>query len=449
VSPVRPDTPQLPLTTPDLLEAARKFEDQRLLRPSANEESATVQRARVYEAVGALIGRAEPTRQPFALLMIAANAVDAINTRIGFDAGDELIAAIGRLLKANLGDEAAIWRYGSNTFAVVIDRCSDADLQNVSERLIHAVSDACHRTSAYPLMATISVGGVAIPAHATTVGEAISSALTALDQAKWQPGSFIAHRATGVAEKSAAREKSLSKDLLSALEENRFQIVLQPIVEAASGKPAFYEALLRLQKQNGTLVPAFEFVEDAEKLGLARLLDRKALQLALAVLKDHPLIRLSVNISSQTAGEKNWIAALRAADTETPGLTSRLTVEITETAMVHDIERITSFVDTLHAIGCKVAIDDFGAGYTSFRHLKSLKVDMLKIDGMFMADLANDPQNQALVKSMIEIADAFGLETVAEWVADENTASFLRATGVTYLQGFLHGQPISVSELPD
>lgn len=442
------DIPSPADATPSLLEAAHNLEDQRLIQSYSNDDAASgIQRTRVFEAIGALIGRTERTRRPFALLMVAVNAIDAINSQIGFDAGDDLIAAIGRLLKSKLEDPAVIGRYGSNTFAVIIDGCCEESLGKAAERLIETIADATHLTSAGPLKATISVGGVVIPTQASTVGDAVAYALAALDIAKQQPSAFVPHLAERAAEKAIKREKSVSSDIISALEENRILIVLQPIVEAVTGKPALYEALLRLRQRDGTLVAAAEFIEDAEKLGLARLLDRRALELALSVLSEHSGLRLSLNISSQTAGDKNWTAVLQAAATENAELPRRLTVEITETAMIHDIDRISSFVDLLHSLGCKVAIDDFGAGYTSFRHLKTLKVDMLKIDGMFMTNLPNDPQNRALVKSMVEIADAFGLETVAEWVSDEETANVLRAAGVKYLQGFLHGMPISTVEL--
>ncbi len=123
-------------------------------------------------------------------------------------------------------------------------------------------------------------------------------------------------------------------------------------------------------------------------------------------------------------------------------------VEITETAMVKDLRRTSEFVDMLHEIGCVVAIDDFGAGYTSFAHLKTLRADVLKIDGAFVKDLPGDHQGRVLIKSIIETAKAFELKTIAEWVSDKGTAEFLREAGVTYLQGFLFGTPIAVEELP-
>jgi diguanylate cyclase (GGDEF)-like protein len=428
-----------------LAERARSHEDKRLLQAHPESEAAGIQRTRVSEAVGALMGRSGPTRRPFALLMIAANALDAVNTEIGYDAGDTVIAGIGRLLKARLGDAGAIWRYGSNTFAVLLDDCPQAAVKEAAERLTDAVAEAPVRTTAGPLRTTISVGAVWVPADGGAEGEVISSALAALRLAKLRPEPVVVQQA----ENTARREKSVpTGDLLTALDQDRLRIVLQPIVEAASGRTAFYEVLLRLEKADGTLAQAGEFIEDAERLGLTNLLDRRALELALAALAARRTLVVSLNISSQTVGDKSWIAVLRTAAASDPGLLSRLTVEITETAMIYDIERVRGFIELLHGLGCKVAIDDFGAGYTSFRHLKALKVDMLKIDGMFMADLPRDAQNRALVKSMVDIADAFGLETVAEWVSDEETATVLRAVGVKYLQGYLYGRPVPPTELP-
>lgn len=132
-----------------LLEAANDLEDQRLLKSYPGDDAAGIQRARVFEAVGALVGRAEPTRRPVALLMIATNAIDAINVEIGFDAGDELIAAVGHLLKSKLEQDASIWRYGSNTFAILIDDCPELDIESIAEHLIAVVrrrnvSNLCH-----------------------------------------------------------------------------------------------------------------------------------------------------------------------------------------------------------------------------------------------------------------------------------------------------------------
>ena len=120
-------------------------------------------------------------------------------------------------------------------------------------------------------------------------------------------------------------------------------------------------------------------------------------------------------------------------------------IEITETAAINDIDQTVAFVDTLKELGCRVAIDDFGAGYTSFKNLKHLAVDMVKIDGAFCVNLANDPHDLVFIKTLRELASAFGIETVAEWVGDAATVELIRDAGVTYMQGFYTGKPFLAS----
>lgn len=245
----------------------------------------------------------------------------------------------------------------------------------------------------------------------------------------------------------SARTKISSSDVIAAIEENRLLIALQPVIEAASRKTAFYEALVRLKRTDGTLIPAADFVEEAEMLGLARQVDRRALEMVLALLSRHPKLKLSLNVSSLTAGDRDWIETLERYPAGNPDLVRRLTVELTETAMIHDLKGMRAFIELLRAIGCRIAIDDFGTGYTSFRHLKTLPVDILKIDGVFVKDIPNDRHGRVIVGSLIEMARGLGLETVAEWVSDEKTAEFLSTAGATYLQGFLYASAVPAEEL--
>lgn len=397
-----------------------------------------------------MLRRAERTQRPSGLLLISVNAIGTVNTRLGIDVGDEMIAATGRLLKAELASSDTIGLYETNTLAIIVDDCDTVSLRAKAEALMEVVRKANIQTAAGPLAASISVGGVALPEHARTAGEATQNALGALDLAKQKPsGAFVAHDPAMAAKRATMREQAVSSSVISALQDGRMLLVLQPLVESKSRKLAFYEALLRLRRRDGTLIAASDFVEDAEKLGLARRIDRRALELGLKLLVDHPQLRLSINISSLTIGDEDWFQALQAITQGRRDILERLIVEMTETAMIHDFDAAGVFFERLRAIGCKVAIDDFGAGYTSIRHLRSLKVDMLKIDGALVADLPSDPQGRVLVKSVIEMAHALGLETVAEWVSTEEEAAFLEAAGVTYFQGYLFGQPTTPEELKE
>ena len=224
-------------------------------------------------------------------------------------------------------------------------------------------------------------------------------------------------------------------------------LALQPMMTAYHREPALYECLLRMERPDGVLVSAGEFITVAEQLGLSRLIDRRVLELSIEVLKRHPSIRLSVNVSGLTASDHEWLVMLHRLTGGRRALTERLTIEITETAAIHDLDLTINFVDTLKELGCRVAIDDFGAGYTSFKNLKILNVDMVKIDGSFVKNLIEEPTNRVFIKTLVEIAETFKMETVAEWVADEKTAQIIEAAGITYMQGFLFGRPILASEL--
>jgi EAL domain-containing protein (putative c-di-GMP-specific phosphodiesterase class I) len=165
------------------------------------------------------------------------------------------------------------------------------------------------------------------------------------------------------------------------------------------------------------------------------------LELTVEALSKHRGARLSLNVSGMTASDRPTLEAFVAYIESHADVAPRLIVELTETAALIDIEESMRFVSRVRALGAKVAIDDFGAGYTSFRNLQSLNVDMVKVDGSFVKGLADSRDNQIFVRTLVDLAKNFKLETVAEWVADAREADILRAFDVDYLQGFYYGKP--------
>jgi diguanylate cyclase (GGDEF)-like protein len=427
----------------------RYLEERRLLQWSDHDElTGQLNRIRLTEALGAVMGRAERTRQSCALLIAAVNKLAAVNSAFGFDIGDEVIAAAARLMRAKLRGGDTLGRYSSNKFGIILNDCGPGAMRIAAERIMKAVRDARIETTAGRLSANISIGGVIVPDHATTPAQALGRALEALDRARQKHlACFVAYEPSSSHETLRQRNSAVADSVISALDENRLRLVLQPIVTAETGKPAFYECLARLAQDDQSTIAASEFMAVSEQLGLARRIDQRTLELAVALLRKHADLRLSLNVSSLTANDDEWIAALRGLTGESPALTQRLTIEITETAAIHDLDQAAAFVDSLKELGCRVAIDDFGAGYTSFKNLKVLNANMVKIDGTFVKDLRSDAGGQVFVKTLIEIAGAFRMETVAEWVEDEETARLLRDAGITYLQGHHYGMPLTVDEL--
>jgi diguanylate cyclase (GGDEF)-like protein len=428
----------------------RYHEEQRLLYRSDHDElTGQLNRIRLTDALGAVVTRAVRTRQPCAFLMAAVNNLAVINETFGFDVGDEVIAATARIIRGKLRGGDTIGRYSSNKFGVILNDCGPGAMRIAAERLSRAVREATIETSACQLSATISMGGVMLPDHAETAHQALSHSLQALDQAKSRrQEAFMAFEPSAARETTRRRNITIADEVISAIENNRMRIALQPIVATATREPALYECLLRMERDDGTLVSAGEFIAVAEQLGLSRLIDRRTLELSIDVLKRHPDIRLSVNVSSLTASDHEWLVTLHRLTGGRRQLTERLTVEITETAAIHDLDLSINFVDTLKELGCRVAIDDFGAGYTSFKNLKILDVDMVKIDGSFVKNLIAEPTNRVFIKTLVEIAQTFGLDTVAEWVADEETARICADCGISHMQGFHFGKPLMESELP-
>jgi diguanylate cyclase (GGDEF)-like protein len=427
----------------------RYWEEQRLLYRSDHDElTGQLNRIRMTEALGALVTRAERTKQPCAFLMVSVNNLATINETFGFDIGDELIAATARVIRGRLRGGDTIGRYSSNKFGVILNDCGPGAMRIAAERFMKAVREHSVITSATPLVATISVGGVLIPDQATSVHQAISHALQALDRAKHKRfDSFMSYEPTPNQETNRRRNIAVADELIAALDQNRMLLALQPIVSTRTREIRFYECLLRIERPDGSIISAGEFIPVAEQLGLSRLIDRRTLELAIDLLKKHPTLHLTLNVSGLTADNHEWLVALHRLTGGRREITQRLVIEITETSAVTDIDQTIAFVDTLKEFGCRVAIDDFGAGFTSFKNLKLLDVDMVKIDGAFIRNLATDGQDIIFIKTLRDLAANFGMETVGEWVTDDKSIEILRDLGITYMQGFHCGKPVLARDL--
>ena len=262
----------------------------------------------------------------------------------------------------------------------------------------------------------------------------------ALDSAKAKRrGSFQAYRPNP--ERDAQRQENVraTEEIIKALNERRIFLVYEPVAEIRSRKPAFYECLMRVRRDDGSLLAVNEVVPLAERLGLVRLLDRRVLELVLDELIQAPDLKASLNVSAASTVDPDWWASLGAILRAHPGVAGRLTVEITETTAIQDIDDTRGFVARVKDLGCRIAIDDFGAGYTSFRNLRKLGVDVVKIDGAFVQNLRRSEDDRAFVQTLIDLARRLGLETVAEWVQDEAAAAILAEWGCDYVQGALVG----------
>jgi EAL domain-containing protein (putative c-di-GMP-specific phosphodiesterase class I) len=295
-------------------------------------------------------------------------------------------------------------------------------------------------TKSGPVSVTASIGAVSVPRYARSADEAINRAQETLDASKSRrAGSFSLWRPN--VERDAQRRVNIrvTDEIVTALNERRVAMAFEPVVDATARHAAFYECLIRMEQGDGQVLLATDIVPVAEKLGLIRLVDHRVLELVVAELAASPAVELSLNISPDTTMDPDWWTGIESLMRAHPGAGERLIVEITETVAIQDVDDVRGFVTRLKNFGSRIAIDDFGAGYTSFRNLRKLGVDIVKIDGAFVQNIARIPDDRAFVQTLIDLARRLNIKTVAEWVQDEEAAGMLRDWGCDYIQGRLIG----------
>ncbi len=240
----------------------------------------------------------------------------------------------------------------------------------------------------------------------------------------------------------ADRDKNVLDLVRQALAENRAMLAFQPIVNTnATERPAFYEGLIRIMDKTGRIIPAREFIDAVENDELGRKIDCKALELGLDALNRVPTLRLAINMSANSIGYAPWNRVLRRGLKRNPTIGERLILEITERSAMGLPDVVQAFMAEQQDRGVSFALDDFGAGLTSFRYLRDFYFDILKIDGSFIRGIHKNPDNQVLARVMVSIAQHFEMLTVAEFVETEAEAKFLTDTGIDCLQGYYFGVP--------
>jgi diguanylate cyclase (GGDEF)-like protein len=394
----------------------------------------------ISEVLEAVVEEAVKLRSSCGFMLLAIDDLGRINQGYGFDVADEVIADIAKRIRRQLRGKDHLGRFSGNKFGIILNNCTPDDMLIAADRLLAGVRDGVVQTSAGPVAATVTIGGISAPRYARSLREILSRAQEALDAAKAKRrGSFQAYRPNLERDRQRRENVRATEEIITALNARRIFLAYEPVVATASRRPAFYECLMRLKRADGTLFAVHEAVSVAERLGLVRLLDHRVLELALAELVVAPALNASLNVSAASTVDPDWWDALGATLRSHPGIGERLTVEITETAAIHDIDETRGFVARVKDLGCRIAIDDFGAGNTSFRNLRKLGVDIVKIDGAFVQNLTRSDDDRAFVHTLIDLARRLGLETVAEWVQDEEAAALLADWGCDYLQGALVG----------
>lgn len=399
-------------------------------------------RPRLQEAFDEVLTGCHGESESAAYLLINIDRLGTLNDTYGFGTADAVIIDIGKRVEifARTGD--IVGRVGGNQFGMVLPGATDTDLRNLADQILSSTRQDEVYTDAGPLAVTLSMGGALLAKDAGNCREAMGRAEEALSKAKQQGRDrYVLHRAS--ANRDAARRKTLATGaaVMRAMKDGRLTFAVQPIVNGKTGETELYECLLRMLDENGDLIPAALFIPVVEQLGLIRRVDKFTLEMALLEMEEVKHVNLAVNISGMSATDPSTLDHLLSLVQTHSGVADRLIFEITETVAMMDFEETARFANKLRDLGCRIALDDFGAGYTSYRHLKNLAVDIVKIDGQFVKDLHKNKENQLFVQTLLDLAAGFGAEVVGECVETEEEAQALRDRGVRYLQGYHFGAP--------
>jgi diguanylate cyclase (GGDEF)-like protein len=363
-----------------------------------------------------------------------------INDAFGYEIADQVIREVAKRIRARLRGGDVLGRFSGNKFGLILKNCSVDDMHVAADRFLAGIRDEVVPTQSGPVALTASIGAINALRHASTVEEAMSRTQEALDLAKARRrGSLMVWRPNPEREAQRRVNIRVTDEIVTALNERRIVMAYEPVVATGSRQPAFHECLVRMRQEDGAYSLSPDIVPVAEKLGLIRLVDHRVLELVVAELADAPHAQLSLNISPDTTMDPDWWASIESLMRAHPGVAERLIVEITETVAIQDLDDVRGFVTRLKNFGSRIAIDDFGAGYTSFRNLRKLGVDIVKIDGAFVQNIARSSDDRAFVQTLIDLAHRLGIKTVAEWVQDEESAKLLQGWGCDYIQGRLTG----------
>ncbi len=237
-------------------------------------------------------------------------------------------------------------------------------------------------------------------------------------------------------------DRDVMSSVRTSLNAGHAQLAFQPIVAATGKNPiAFYEGLIRLKDSGGRIIPAGLFMSEIEETELGREIDCASLRLGIETLRANPTLRLSINMSARSMADGKWRRTLERGLADNPNLAPRLILEINESSAMVLHEVLIRFMAEMQPQGVAFALDDFGAGMTSFRYLKDFFFDLVKIDQCFVRGIESSPENQVMTEALINVAHQFEMFAVAEGVETAAEAALLQSLGVDCLQGYLFGAP--------
>ena len=432
---------------------ARRLSDEMLYQASHDALTGLINRREIEARLQRAIESAGALGEHHAFLFLDLDQFKLVNDTCGHVAGDQLLRQITGVLLMHMRGNDWMGRLGGDEFALLLERTGVEEAIRIGERLRRALSASTFSWEGSAFNVTCSIGIVELRGASEDVGHILRAADRACYQAKEDGRNCIrVYQESDLAMARRREEMAWVGDIRQAIADGRILLHAQRIEALDGSRQLNYEVLVRLRDLNGRLVSPDAFLPAAERYGEAMAIDRLVIAMALRLLEDNPphLSRLNLchlNISAQSIANPEFRKHVADVLDSSVVPARKLCFELTETAAIANLAHAHEFIDDMHSRGCHIALDDFGSGLSSFAYLKNLSVDILKIDGVFIRDLANNDVDPILVQSMCSMARSLGKTTVAEWVEDRKLLAQLRMLGVDQVQGHGIHAPCALADM--
>ena len=393
------------------------------------------------------------TGKPFALAYMDLSPLKIINDLYGHTAGDDVLKQVCLRVESILLPGQYLGRVGGDEFVIVFQNCPIERAKEISQKIIDDLRATPCQIGTRAFQTRASVGLIEVTAQ-TSAQDVISTAARACRAAqKANQGQVMVYERNAQAFQEHLQDLHLIKELGSGFSPQRLFLEMQPIMSLREPYETLnFEVLLRMHDSNGALIPASRIIAAAEESGTISVIDKWVFATTLKWLDTHreqlPKTQfVCVNLSGMSLNDEKFVDDFFAILARFEHLAQMLCMEITESVALHDMENTRRFIKRLQALGVRIALDDFGAGYTSFSYLSELPADAIKIDGSFIRNMNERPVNVAIVGAIVAMARNLGMQSIAEWVENGETLEALAKMGVDYVQGFAIARPLSPDTL--
>lgn len=376
--------------------------------------------------------------QPATIILFSIDNLPMIMSGYSMAVAEAVMKEIETVIAAQLDKNALLARVQRDQFGILIHGKLERQISQWCADVQEAIRSYSYNSRYGELHALSSYAYQMLPETSGTPEELLGRTIVALTESHDE--NKLRQDISGVEQRE---EMGIANILGQAVKENRIKLAYQPVIDSKTGEVAHYEALLRLFSEEGKISSAGTLIPVAERMGMMPMIDKMVLEKVIAELRNDNKVQLALNVSNLTTQDPGWLALLKDSIDQTPEIGPRLIVELTETAVHRDLKHMAYFCAEVQSTGALIALDDFGSGYTSFRQLKMLSLDMVKIDGSFIKDLTDNADSRFFVKTLLDFTRGFGLKSVAEFVENGEIAKMLMELGVDQLQGYYFGKPLN------